>query len=120
VTYKKFNYSAAELMIMEKEEFKTSWDLTQKKDLDLVMAMFPTLSLTGFVYKKILDIFNTDTSKQAKAAEELIKAGKENGVDEMEIKLKQFAGGKLNIPEDVNIDVQIGKSEETVIKVKYK
>ncbi len=91
-----------------------------KKDLDLVMAMFPTLGFTGFVFKKILDIFNTDTSKQAKAAEELIKAGKENGVDEMEIKLKQFAGGKLNIPEDFNIDVQIGKSEETVIKVKYK
>ena len=83
------------------------------------MKMFPTLGLTGLVLGEILDIFKTDTSKQAIAAEELIKAGKDNGVDKMEIKF-QLVGGRLNIPEDGIIDMQIGKSEETCIKVIYK
>lgn len=73
--------------------------------------------------KKIIDsIFNSDTSeRQAKAAEELIKQGKENGVDNMEITIDNTKGFKLNIPiEDVKIDTMIGGDEKMIIKVKYK
>ena len=71
-------------------------------------------------YKLVKDFLNTDTSKQAKTVEDLIRAGKTHNVGEMEIKLKNFVGGKINTSDDIKIDMQLGMGEETTIKVKYK
>lgn len=71
-------------------------------------------------YKLVKDFLNTDTSKQAKTLEDLIRVGKENNVGKMDIKMKKFVGGKINTPDDIKIDMQLGKGEETVIIVEYK
>lgn len=109
---------------MEKiNELQKEWDLTNKKELTTAECYLFYVNPLLFVGKKIIDsIFNSDTSeRQAKAAEELIKQGKENGVDNMEITIDNTKGIKLNIPiEDVKIDTMIGVDEKMIIKVKYK
>lgn len=109
---------------MEKiNELQKEWDLTNKKELTTAERYLFYANPLLFVGKKIIDsIFNSDTSeRQAKAAEELIKQGKENGVDNMEITIDNTKGFKLNIPiEDVKIDTMIGGDEKMIIKVKYK
>lgn len=97
---------------------KEKWDLTTDQGVlkAIVLLGTPIPSILAF----LRDFFNTDTSKQAEMVERLIRQGKKDGVDEMEIKLKKFAGISLNIPEDVNIELKAGKDEETIIKVKYK
>jgi hypothetical protein len=56
---------------------------------------------------------------------EIIKSGKENGVDELEIKVSKEVGinigtnlEKLGVPCDINFN--IGSQGETIINVKYK
>lgn len=61
-----------------------------------------------------------DRSKR-ETIERLIRSGKEQGVDEMEIKTKDTRGLKLNVPaEDITIDFVVGNDNDTIIKVKYK
>lgn len=61
-----------------------------------------------------------DKSKR-ETIECLIRSGKEQGVDEMEIKTKDTSGLKLNIPtEDIKVDFVAGNDNDTIIKVKYK
>lgn len=118
-------------MIMEK------YDLTNKKEFvnvitDLMGSSFGTAlvavnPLIPVVIKfgsMILDkVFSSETLKlQKDTAEQLIKRGKEEGVDEMEITVKNSRGFKLNMPIDENlkIDTLIGADEKMHIKVKYK
>ena len=72
----------------------------------------------------ILDkVFSSDTLKlQKETAEQLIKRGKEEGVDAMEITVNNSRGFKLNMPidESLKIDTMIGADEKMHIKVKYK
>ena len=76
-----------------------------------------------WLLEKTFELFsNTDTiSEQRKTAIELIKAGKEKGVDELEIVLEQKAG--LNIEtevQEVSIKTQLGKNGNMIVKAKYK
>lgn len=103
---------------------KTKFDLTNKKELRAVVADYviltsPMLAVGKYVLEKL---FSNDTIKaQQEAAESLIKKGKENGVDEMEIIVDNTRGFKLNVPmDDVKIDTMVGADEKMVIKVKYK
>ena len=58
---------------------------------------------------------------QKEFATALIRKGKEEGVDEMEITVNNFSGGKLDIPiEDVNINCALGAEDKMIVKVKYK
>ena len=73
-------------------------------------------------FKKTFELFsNADIiSEQRKTAIELIKAGKEKGVDELEIVLDQKAG--LNIEAEVkraSVKTQLGKDGKIIVKVKY-
>lgn len=80
----------------------------------------PIVSIGKYIFEKL---FSKDTIKaQQEAAESLIKKGKENGVDEMEITVDNTRGFKLNVPmdDDVKIDTVVGADEKMVIKVKYK
>ncbi|MBQ7711312.1 MAG: hypothetical protein IJT39_05735 [Bacteroidales bacterium] len=86
---------------------------------EVLTSVNPFADLAVKVVEKIL---SSDSSKeQARIAEKLIKQGKENNVDEMEITLNNTKGLDMKIPMDgVEITTMVGSKEETVIKVKYK
>ena len=113
------------------------YDLTNKSELVKVtkelmsgpfaktlLATNPMIPVITEFGKIVLDkMFSTETLKlQKETAEQLIKRGKEEGVDEMEITVKNSRGFKLNMPidESVKIDTMIGADEKMHIKVKYK
>lgn len=114
-----------------------NYDLTNKDELikvtkDLMsgpfayalLAVNPLVPVIVKFGGLILDkIYSTETLKlQKDTAESLIIRGKEDGVDEMEITVKNIRGFKLDIPigEDINIDTVVGADEKMHIKVKYK
>jgi len=104
---------------MKKFDLTTSEGLKKAMDNPFLPIFFPQIWLV----KKTFALFsNTDTiSEQRKTAIELIKSGKEKGVDELEIVLSQKAG--LNIESDfegIPIKAQIGKNGDMTLKVKYK
>lgn len=85
------------------------------------------------LYKLIVDplvqkVLNSATLSQGNDLEnikEIIKAGKENGVDELEIKIAKEAG--VNIGTDLNaigipceMKFKVGAQGETIINIKYK
>lgn len=87
---------------------------------DFGMIAFPHLAIP---YKIAKWIFDSDSAKkQGEIAKKLIEAGKQNGVDEMEIKLDNTKGFHFDAPIDENckIDTVIGADEKVTIKVKYK
>jgi len=101
------------------------FDLTTKegiksaKELAISMGFGPHV----FVIEKVFDFFsNDDTIKeQRQTAVDIIKAGKENNADEVEITLDQRAG--IDIQSDLDglpAKVKIGKDGNMTIKVKYK
>ena len=113
------------------------YDLTNKKELvnvikDLMGSSFaapliavnPLIPVVVKFGSMIIEkIFSSEILKlQKDTAEQLIKRGKEEGVDEMEITVKNSRGFKLNMPIDENlkIDTLIGADEKMHIKVKYK
>lgn len=74
-----------------------------------------------FCKKNGIEISSDNSKEQAKIAEKLIKRGKEDDVDEMEITLNNTKGLDMKIPMDgVDITTMVGSKEETVIKVMYK
>ncbi len=109
-----------------------TYDLTKSEVLNTVLqGLMPkdnydkVLLLNPYAYlaKKGLEyIFNSNTAtKQAEAAKSLIIQGKQAGVDEMEIKLNNSKGFKLDVPlEEAQIDTIIGSNETMTLKVKYK
>lgn len=58
--------------------------------------------------------------KQAKAAADLIKAGKDSGVRKMKITMDEKAGAHLDLPiEGVKVSAGIGSKGKTTIEVEY-
>ena len=107
-----------------------NFDLTTQKGMESVkkyigdnatlFAVNPVLGLGKYVIDKIFDSSKTYEA-QREVAVELIKKGKENGVDEMEITMENNRGGKFNIPvEDAKIDASVGTDEKLHVRVKYK
>lgn len=104
------------------------FDLTKKSEAenaiafckDFGMIAFPHLAIP---YKIAKWIFDSDSAKkQEEIAKKLIEAGKQNGVDEMEITLDNTKEFHFDAPidEKCKIDTVIGSDEKVVIKVKYK
>ena len=109
------------------------YDLTKAKTLvETALEMFKNGLLNGYpsmgnlmiAFGKLAleKVFSTESLKLQKATSEaLINCGKENGVDEMEITLKNRKGFALNIPLDnIKIDTIVGADDNLHIKVKYK
>ena len=89
-----------------------------------IKEAFLTNSIEVYLLNKVLDLFAiTGTiEEQRKTAVEIIRAGKENGLKEIEIELDQQAG--LNIDatiKEFNLDskIQFGKNGRMKIKLKY-
>lgn len=101
------------------------YDLTDAKELqkvmtDVLLMPFPWLRLAKYVFDKMT---GSDATKvQSEVAQRLIEKGKENGVDNMEIKMNNTKGFKLNMPldEKIKIDTMIGSDEKMTVRVKYK
>ena len=93
------------------------WDLTTAQGFLNALAF--TSPIAG-IFSFLKDFFNTDNSKQAELAKELIEISKKEGVDEIEIKMKKTAGMKLKLPEEYKVEANIGKDDEMTIIVKYK
>ena len=99
------------------------FNLTTKEGLLAAKELLVSLNpVANVLIKTIEKITSSDNSKeQAKIAERLIKQGKDNNVDEMEITLKNTTGLELKIPTDgVEITTMLGANETTTLKVKYK
>ena len=108
----------------KKELIKVTKDIMSGPFANALIAVNPLVPVILKFGGMILDkIYSTETLKlQKDTAEQLIKRGKENGVDEMEITVKNSRGFKLNVPIDdgIKIDTMIGADEKMHIKVKYK
>lgn len=113
------------------------YDLTNKKELanaitvlmgssfaTTLLAVNPLFPVVLKFGSMILDkVFSTETLKlQKDTAEQLIKLGKEKGVKEMEVIVKNTRGLKFKMPIDENLKINtlIGADEKMHIKVKYK
>ena len=76
-----------------------------------------------WLLKKPWDLFSaTDViQEQRKTAVDLIKAGKNNGVDEMKIIIDETAGLDIGSEvEGIPVRAKIGKSGKISLEVKYK
>lgn len=99
------------------------YNLTTKEGLQVAKELLTTVNpLADLAVKVVEKILSSDSSKeQAIIAEKLIKQGKENNVDEMEIILRNTKGVDLKIPTDgVDVTMMVGANETTTLKVKYK
>lgn len=104
-----------------------NFDLTNSKGIQKIAELISPLAISNptlFLAKYAIDKF-TDLTKswetQKDVIEKLIKRGKNEGVDEMEITIQNSRGLKLNIPaEEAQIDTVIGSDEKMHIRVKYK
>ena len=98
------------------------FDLTTKDGMEMAKKYFE-LTPVGMLFKIGKMIFDSDSvKKQGKTVEDLIKVGKEKGVDEMEIILDNKKGFHFNAPieEDTTIETTLGSDEKIKIRVKYK
>lgn len=86
--------------------------------LGLGLGLFnPTLVLGKWLIDKL---FSTP-EEESRAISQLIEKGRQDGVSEMEIIIKDKGGLNLNVPiEDCKIEAHAGKNQKTIIKVKYK
>jgi len=76
-----------------------------------------------WVYRGVKELLSSSqfTKNDSQNIAELIKAGKENGVNEMEITSNKLTGLDLKMPNvDADIKVSVGAKNETIIKIKYK
>lgn len=102
------------------------FDLTTKDGMEIAkkyVLNYFELTPVGMLYKIGKMIFDSDSvKKQGKTVEDLIKVGKENGVDEMEIILDNKKGFHFDAPidEGIKIDTVLGSDEKVRIRVKYK
>lgn len=99
-------------------------DLTTKEGITKALtflAINPVLMLGLKIIDRIISAHQEGQGIQKKIVEDAIKHGKENGVDQMEIKMNNIKGFKLNIPiEKMNIDTTIGADDSITLNVKYK
>lgn len=102
------------------------FDLTTKDGMEIAkkyVLNYFELTPVGMLYKIGKMIFDSDSvKKEGKTVEDLIKVGKEKGVDEMEIILDNKKGFHFDAPidEGIKIDTVLGSDEKVRIRVKYK
>lgn len=111
---------------------KDTFDLTTKEGLDQVAAILkkagPFVALANpiiavaYVAQKLLRENSSSTSieNQAKAAVDIIKAGKAAGAKRIKVTVDQKAGANLNVPLDgLNISAMLGSNGKMTLDVEY-
>lgn len=75
--------------------------------------------------QKVIDAATLSQGNDLENIREIIKSGKENGVDELEIKIAKEAGvnigaslNEIGVPCDVKF--KVGAQGETIVNIKYK
>lgn len=106
-----------------------TYDLTTSDGWRAAVSYLRDIPVIGTVYApyfwvadKIIEAVSPGKAveKQAKAASDLIKAGKENGVKKMKITMDEQAGAHLDIPvEGVKVSAGLGSKGKTTIEVEY-
>lgn len=106
-----------------------TYDLTTTDGWKAAVSYLRDIPVIGTLYApyfwaadKIIDAVSPGKGieKQSKAASDLIKAGKENGVKKMKITMSEQAGAHLDIPvEGVNLSAGIGSKGKITIEVEY-
>lgn len=100
---------------MDKKSFDLTTNIGKKVALSYLCGGPMMLALS------IIKEITSATQKQGKVVEQLIKSGKEQGIDEMEIKVKNTKGLDFSAPfEGIDIKLMVGSKEDTIVKVKYK
>ena len=101
---------------------KECFDLTTKEGIKSSLGFIVAVPSGMIISYLLKSIFGSNrTEAQTEMAEKLIKKGKENGVDEMDITMDNSRGFKLKVPiEGVNIETKLGADEKMHVKVKYK
>jgi hypothetical protein len=106
-----------------------TYDLTTKEGLKAAVSYLRNIPVIGTLYApyfwaadKIIEAISPGKGieRQSKAASDLIKAGKENGVKKMKITMDEQAGAHLDIPlEGVKVSGGIGSKGKITIEVEY-
>jgi hypothetical protein len=106
-----------------------SYDLTTADGWKAAVTSLRKIPLIGTVYAPYFWVADRlinavspakAVEKQAQAASDLIKAGKENGVKKMKIILDDKAGFHFDMPvEGAKINASLGSSGKTTIEVEY-
>ena len=101
------------------------YDLTTEKGLEIAQkylsALLPEVNLLIKGLVTLIQKHQEGQELQKQIACDLIKKGKDEGVDEMEIKINNMKGFSLNIPaEGFSIDTKLGSDDTISLKVKYK
>ena len=92
-----------------------------KQDALVAIGLELPKPLIYYVLKSIFGSTNSNSiESQADQAEKLIEAGKKQGVDEMTITMDDLKGLKINTPEDVSLNVEMGSHRKMTLHVKYK
>lgn len=102
---------------MEKKYF----DLTTRvgKDVAIDYIKYGPVGVAVHLVKNIMS--SNATKEQGNVVKQLIESGKSQGVDEMEIRMKNVKGIDFSVPIDgVDIKAMAGSKEDMIIKVKYK
>ena len=85
--------------------------------------LFPFPYLAFKLGKALMDKIFADPKEQGRVVEDILKAGKERGIREMEIIMEDKGGiggmGKLADYLDATISVHIGKNQKIIIRAKY-
>jgi hypothetical protein len=102
----------------------------RKRVLESLLLLNPTLYIVRMLGVAVWEglssaMFNTvdqEIKAQKEAVIEIIKTGKEQGVDELEVTMSQKAGIGLDLSgiDGISVDTTFGTSAKMTMKVKYK
>ena len=112
---------------------KSSFDLTTSEGIKnasvvlgttgaaILIPGAPLFFLAKFVFDKVFEPSSEVVAAQAKAAEDIIRAGAENNASEIDITMSQEAGAHFKADFEGNpIKFTLGKSGTVKMTVKYK
>lgn len=116
------NYQKEKFDLTTPEGFgKVAEFLSNDKIMKGFRLLFPGHALLLKLGKTLMDKVFSTPEEMGKVVNDLIKEGKEQGVEEMEIKMKDKGGINLDgiVCDACNVNFHIGKDQEIIMNVKY-
>lgn len=116
------NYQKEKFDLTTPEGFgKVAEFLSNEKIIKGFQILFPVHSLLLKLGKTLMDKVFSTPEEMRKVVNDLIREGKERGVEEMEIRMKDKGGINLDgiICDAGNVNFHFGKDQEIIMNVKY-